>query len=95
MAKFALIELNSGFVWWVGDSNTCAGACERADRELGSIDRKYSKISQGDVRSGAGGFAVYAAPEGFDVGDGQHPADIAAVEALPLQGFFRAVPDDL
>lgn len=92
---FATIELNSGYVWWVGAADDAADACARSDAETGGeYGRKFDQISRSEINSSAGGYAVYEVPAGFDVTDGQNEEQIAAVEAQRLVGYFRAVSEE-
>lgn len=93
LKNFALIELNSGFVWWVGEAETPADACMRADADIDQPRGDYDQISASEIRSTAGGYAVHVAPVGFDVQDGQDREAIAAVSAMPLSGYFRLIGD--
>lgn len=87
--NFALIDLNSGFVWWVGQADSAADACMRADADIDQPRGEYHAVTRSEINSTAGGYSVKLAPAGFDVQDGQNAAEIAAVDALPLAGFYR------
>jgi hypothetical protein len=88
--RFALIELNSGYVWGCYDAASPEEAIKAADRDNGADPVEYERVYKGDCRTTDGGFAVYVAPAGYTVTDGQDHAAITAVEALPLVGYYRA-----
>ena len=91
MTKFATIDLNSGFVWWVGEAESAVEACHKSDAENGNQpDGAYVEISVSEAKSTAGGYAVYEVPADFDVSDGQNEEEIAAACSHPLIGYFRA-----
>lgn len=96
MTRFALIELNSGFVWWVGDADGAIQACQRSDDDTGNTNRagEFQPISRGEISSTAGGYAVHLAPAGFDVQDGQDPDAITLTDALPLAGYYRRAAEE-
>ena len=85
-ARFATIDLASGFVWWVGDAEDPADACARSHAETGNTPAEFVACTRTD---GAATYAVHEVPAGFDVEDGQQAAAIAATEAHPLAGYFR------
>ena len=90
MQRFAILESNSGYVWGVVDAETAIDACSVCDAEIGG-DRgagQYESASYSDLRTTRGVYDVRIAPAGFDVQDGQDPASIAAVEALPRAGIY-------
>ena len=88
---FATIELNSGYVWWVGDAADEIDACIQSDAEgQGQVDGEYSRITASEINSTAGGYAVYEVPAGFYLTDGQDENQISAVTAQPLVGYYRA-----
>lgn len=80
---FAMIDLNSGFVWGVETALDAVSACRQMDEAIGAYGRSYDEGLASDTRGGTDGYAVYEAPAGFDVTDGQDVEQIAAVEALP------------
>lgn len=89
--RFATIELNSGYVWWVGDAADEIDACLQSDAEgQAQIEGEYRRITASEINNTDGGYAVYEAPAGFDVNNGQDEDEIAAVSALPLVGYYRA-----
>lgn len=89
MTRFALIDLDSGYVWGVYDADTPAAACQMSDRDNKAAPRTYTDTYRSQI-SGKSGFAVHAAPAGFDINDGQNSDEIQAVSALPLIGYFVA-----
>lgn len=96
MSTYATIDLNSGYVWWVGVADSPEAACAASDAEGGEYGHEYGAITSTEARrSTGGGYAVYAAPDGFAllVQDGQDDDEIARVSALPLVGYFRRLPD--
>lgn len=88
--RFATLELNSGYVWWVGDAADEADACRKSDAEgQYEPEGEYRRITSSEINNTDSGYAVYEAPAGVDVSDGQDEAEIAAVSALPLAGYYR------
>lgn len=89
--RFATIELNSGYVWWVGDAADEADACRKSDAEGGGqTEGQYRRIMSSEINSTAGGYAVHEVPAGFYLTDGQDKNQISAVTAQPLVGYYRA-----
>ena len=90
MKRFAILESNSGFVWGVVDSDSSIQACYDVDADTGGRpgDGEYEPVSVGELRTTRGWYDVRLAPDGFDVVDGQDQDSIAAVEALPRDGFY-------
>lgn len=89
--RFATIEINSGYVWWVGDAVDEIDACRKSDAEGQSqVEGEYRRITASESSNTDGGYVVYEAPAGFDVNDGQDEDEIAAVSALPLAGYYCA-----
>lgn len=80
---YAIIENYSGFVWSVQVAADPIAACRQMDETLGAPGRAYEEGGVADLRTTAAVYDVRLAPAGFDVDDGQDPAQIAAVEALP------------
>ncbi len=95
--RYAIIETNSGYVWWWGgDAEDALGACYAADDEVGPrpVAGHYEEISAHEARTTEGAYDVREVPDGFDLTDGTDRYEIARVEALPRAGFFRFVEDD-
>ena len=84
-ARFATIDLNSGFVWWIGDAEDPADACARSHAETGNTQAEFVECRGTDGAT----YAVHEVPAGFDVEDGQQADAIAATEAHPFAGYFR------
>lgn len=92
LQRFAMIDLNSGYVWHVCDAESAAAACSIAVADTGGDHGvKFREITRSEINTTAGGFAVHLAPAGYDCDDGQDAAQIAAVGAMPRVGYFRAV----
>ena len=86
MASYATIDAHSGFVWWIGEAETPAEACTKSTAETGGDSGvQYEERSRYDAGLS---YYVHKVPAGFDVQDGQHPANIEAVEAFPCVGAF-------
>ena len=85
MARYAMIDIHSGFVWGVEDATDEVEACRQMDEGVGVYGREYETHGpqSGAHRRGVQGYIVHEAPVGFDVTDGQDKAQIAAVDALP------------
>lgn len=87
MPRYAIIDHNSGYVWGVTDAANPAEACGLIDDEVdpGNI-RSYETHgpNSGALRGGGNGYHVHEVPNGFDVTDGQDPAQINAVERHKL-----------
>lgn len=92
MPRFATIEMNTGYVWWVGQADSAADACTRSHESTSNTLAKFAECLSRDADAA---YAVYEVPEGFDVDDGRHADDINATQAHPLAGYFRNdSPDD-
>lgn len=85
MPRYAMIDIDSGYVWGVENAADPVAACRQMDEALGVTGREYEAHGprSGAGRSGQTGYEVYQAPVGFDVQNGQDQAEIAAVSALP------------
>lgn len=92
MNNYALIETNSGYVWWAGKADTPEDACAKAHMEGGEV-ATYAQTSDRIENTTEGGFLVYQAPEGFCCTDGQDQEQIDAVSAMPLIGRYRVQSD--
>lgn len=88
MTRYATIDLNSGYVWWLGDADTPHDACVKSDAVSDVYGRSFEDKYGHDT---GGGYAVYEVDDSFDVNDGQSRDEIAAAEAFPHIGNFRAV----
>jgi len=89
--RFATIELNSGYVWWVGDADDEIDACRKSDAEgQNEPEGEYRRIMASEINSTAGGYAAHEVPKGFYLTDGQDQHQISAVTAQPLVGYYRA-----
>lgn len=86
--KFATLDMNTGFVWWVGHADSAADACARSHAETGNNTAEFVECVSRDADAV---YAVYEVPEGFDVGDGRDAHAINAAQAYPLAGYFRLV----
>lgn len=84
-ARFATVDIASGFVWWIGDAEDPADACARSHAETGNTTAEFVECRGTDGAT----YAVHEVPAGFDVEDGQQAAAIAATEAHPFAGYFR------
>lgn len=95
MARYILIDNNSGYIW--GDTSDVGGksldlgtdesailnACMAVDEDCGAPDRTYTVVGNRSPRAlqGHDGYLVYRAPDGFrQLPDGQHKDDIEAVQ---------------
>jgi hypothetical protein len=85
-ARFATIDLHSGYVWWVGQADSPAAACARSHADTGNTPAEFVECVNRDADAV---YAVYEVPEGFDVDDGQDADAINATQAHPLAGHFR------
>ena len=83
--RFAMIDINSGYVWGVETADDAVAACRQMDQAIGGVTRDYDEHSPRShaERRGQSGYIVYAVPTEFDVDDGQDAGQIAAVEAHP------------
>lgn len=84
--KFATIDMNTGFVWWVGHADCAADACARSHAETSHTPAEFVECVSRDADAV---YAVYEVPEGFDVDDGRSAHAINAAQAYPLVGHFR------
>ncbi len=96
MKTFAIIESYSGFVWGVVTAESALDACSACDDQAGGHRGRgqYEECDTSELRTTRGVYDVRIAPDGFDVQDGQDPADIAQVQALPRAGVFGWVAAD-
>ena len=87
--RYIMIESNSGYVWGAGDAADVISACRAMDEMSGNVGRTYEEHGPRSqaARSTQGGYFVYEAPAGFDVGDGRDESAVAQVMALPLVAF--------
>lgn len=86
--RYALIDTNSGFVWWVGDAASPEEACKKADIDTGGEFRgEYRHIGWYSYKSGMDGYVVYEVPACFEVNDGQDQEEIATVESMTSIGL--------
>lgn len=86
---FALIDNASGFIWWTGVAASPEAACTAATLDTGSEVTEYENTYS--LASNEGGYHVYAAPNGFEVNDGQDQDSINAVSSMQLIGTYREV----
>lgn len=86
---FALIDNNSGFIWWTGAAASPEAACAAATLDYGMDVVQYEHAYS--LASNEGGYHVHAAPAGFAVIDGQNAEAINTVSAMPLIGKYRAI----
>lgn len=84
--RFATIDLQTGYVWWVGQADSAADACARSHAETGNTPAEFVECASRDA---AAVYAVYEVPEGFAVDDGQDADAINTTQAHPLAGHFR------
>lgn len=89
MQRYATIDAHSGYVWWVGEAESPADACTKSTANTGGDSGvEYEERSRYDAGLS---YFVHEVPAGFDVSDGQSPADIEAVDAFPCVGAFVSV----
>lgn len=81
--SFATIDMNSGFVWWVGSADTPAEACARS-HAAADHTAEFVECSSSNAL-----YAVYEVPDGFAVDDGQDADAIKATQSHPFAGYFR------
>lgn len=90
--RFATIELNSGYVWWVGDAVSAEDACKQSDAESGCPGKsEYRQVSSGEINTGFSVYAVHEVPDGFYLTDGKDETQISAVTVHPLVGYFQGI----
>lgn len=84
--RFAVIDMPTGYLWWVGDAMSALHACHEADAVSGREPvRGY--LETGDENTGR--YAVHQVPEDFKAPDGRDPDQIKAATSHPLVGYFR------
>ena len=83
--RFAMIDINSGYVWGVETAANAVAACAQMDQAIGGVTRAYDEHGPRSYaeRRGQSGYIVHAVPAEFDVDDGQDAAQIAAVGSYP------------
>ncbi len=89
MTRYATIDLQSGYVWWVGEAKHNFHAVELSLKESGddSPDLEIVEVTYFDDLDS--GFTVYKVPEEFDVRDGQDQAEIDATRQHDFAGRFE------
>jgi hypothetical protein len=90
LIPFALIDNDSGIIWWVGKAGCAEYACEIATRETSGESKVFEEYPR-ERSNGGGGFWVYETPDDFTCNDGKDQQQINAVSAMPLVGYYRAV----
>ncbi len=91
MARYILIDNNSGFIW--GDTHAAApvDAMRQVDEGIGEFGRSYTEHAPRALRTTATGCFVYEAPADFpEIENGQDQREIEAVSALPCVAFVAA-----
>lgn len=86
LRRFATVDLNTGFVWWVGDAADPADACARSHADTGNAPAEFVECASADALAV---YAVHEVPAGFDVFDGREADEIVATQAHLLVGHFR------
>jgi len=83
--RYAIIDLDSGYVWGVTNADTPEHACQRIDYTLGHEARSYDCHRPGSraERWGKTGYRVHRVSGDFDVGDGRDRDMIEATESFP------------
>lgn len=91
--RYAILESNTGYVWWVGEAESPLAACYAMSAEVGSQDRDDEDGAYEEAADRRAGdvLDVRLAPAGFDVRDGQDEDAIADVQALEPAGVFQWV----
>ena len=84
---FALIDTNSGCIWWVGSAKSPEEACQQAHKETGNIHTKFRWVFE----CRGNGYFVFETVAGFEVDDGQSEEAIAAVEVMPYLGLYAPI----
>ena len=92
--RYALIDLHSGYICWVGNATTPEMACSYADYDIGGRANIYNRIPESDAQTTAGGYEVHEAPADYDCQDGQDTVDLDRVNRMPLAGYFRRAGHD-
>ena len=81
--------MNSGYIWWSGQSADAIAACKASDAECGQEPREFEKVSIGDIARAS--YAVYAIPATLSIDDGQDEAQISAVDADRFVAYYEAL----
>lgn len=89
MTRYAIIDKCSGFVWGVVDADDPIDACRKQDLSTRDFDREYEEVHASELFVNDSGYAVYLAPDAFQVDDGQKQEAIDTVEAMPLASCIR------
>ena len=83
MAKFTMIDINSGLVWGTASADNITDAARVLDESLGEFGLAYEVGTISDMRTTASAYAVYE-----NATDAEYAADdYAIVAALPLAGY--------
>lgn len=92
MTRYALIDLESGYVWHVCDAETPEAACTLATAETGGMAgvRYVPTTRAGAGNYSSSGYSVHIAPAGYDCRDGRDRDTIRQVWEMPSAGAFRA-----
>lgn len=90
MTRYATIEYNSGYVWWVGEAADPEAAVIASDAVDPSSagEHRYVEVYSGRITDSNGGFYVYEVPSGFDAVAEQYDE----VEKYPKVAAFKAIP---
>lgn len=90
MTRYALIDTNSGYVWWTGEADTPEAACAVAHYETGNAYTEAPEWSDAGKYAAGNAYDVYEANADYECERGGDDRDeIAAVEAMPFVGRFK------
>ena len=95
MTRYAMIDLNSGYLFSVQDADTPLDAVDATDRETGSDPQTYEEVSVSQV-GGRSGYAVYTVDDDYTCDDGQDQGAIDYVtgRAEPIAYLVRTHDSD-
>lgn len=88
MDRFALLDIETGYVVWIGDAPSPADACQAAavssGREVGTpIYTRRAHNARPDA-----GYIAFKVPPLFAVDDGMDAESVARVMELELIGYY-------
>ena len=83
--QYALIDDNSGYLWWTGTADSPEQACSHASLETGGLVARYERTHE---NTSAAGYHVYEIEGDWSDADGQSQAWIDRATAGRFVGRY-------